>query len=71
MEMVVNQKFGKWTLVRIEGNKWRCICECGSTKLVLATSLRKGTSKSCGCQTRTTHNQVMAVAFAGGPHGVR
>jgi hypothetical protein len=28
---------------------WKCRCECGKEKLVLATCLRSGNTKSCGC----------------------
>lgn len=28
---------------------WRCSCDCGVTKDILGTSLRKGATKSCGC----------------------
>ena len=28
---------------------WRCSCDCGGTKDILGTSLRKGATKSCGC----------------------
>ena len=31
------------------GKLWACACECGTVKKILATSLRSGNSKSCGC----------------------
>lgn len=30
---------------------WLCECECGNRKEVLLVSLKKGTTKSCGCST--------------------
>lgn len=29
--------------------KWRCKCECGNTRDVLSSHLRRGHTKSCGC----------------------
>lgn len=29
---------------------WLCLCRCGRYRLVSATSLKKGTTKSCGCK---------------------
>lgn len=44
--------------------RWKCICDCGNPKIVLAGKLRSGETKSCGClrdelskQRRTTHGQ--------------
>lgn len=51
--------FGKFTVLRRGENRvepsgktkvyWLCKCECGSEKEIEASSLREGTSKSCGC----------------------
>ncbi len=38
---------------------WICKCECGNKKRVLASSLSKGSTKSCGCLgTRVTHGKT-------------
>src|SRR5215472_17416664 len=34
------------------GALWECVCECGTRKIVAATYLTSGTSKSCGCLRR-------------------
>lgn len=41
---------------------WNCLCDCGNTKEILGSNLRKGLTKSCGCLSaelarsrRTTH----------------
>ena len=31
------------------GIRWRCVCKCGTIKFVLASELKRGGSKSCGC----------------------
>ena len=56
---LTNEVFGKLTVLyraenRIEPSGrsktyWKCKCECGVEKEVEASSLRSGTSKSCGC----------------------
>lgn len=43
-------KFGKLTPVEYIGeSKWICKCDCGGTKTVLASNLKRGLTKSCGC----------------------
>lgn len=36
---------------------WKCKCECGKIKNIDAQSLRKGSTKSCGC----LHNELSAI----------
>lgn len=57
------EKFGRWLILELseirtylrQNNKtqkekfWKCQCECGKIKIVCDSSLRSGTSKSCGC----------------------
>lgn len=55
---IAGQKFGKLTVIRKadapnKGNQraalWLCRCECGKEKVMRGTSIRFGTSRSCGC----------------------
>lgn len=59
---LTGQKFGRWTVIErsiprynkkggVEG-MWRCICDCGTERIVLQASLINGKSKSCGCLNR-------------------
>lgn len=55
----IGSVFGRWTVTGVsrkrgqEGqNYWECLCECGTVKDVLGTSLKNGTSISCGCYSR-------------------
>jgi hypothetical protein len=49
------QKFGRWLVSHQDGNApggaamWRCVCECGAERRVMAADLRAGKSVSCGC----------------------
>lgn len=53
---LTGERFGFWTALRLsaeKGNrgqvKWDCVCDCGNTKSITTSSLRRGSSKSCGC----------------------
>ena len=49
------QKFGRLTILHREANsrhgktRWLCRCDCGTQKIVLAATLLRGESRSCGC----------------------
>ena len=56
---LTGQIFGEWTVIREAtkeekknrpGAYWKCLCSCGTEKIVNGQTLRKGESKSCGCQ---------------------
>lgn len=32
-----------------KGTYWKCICDCGKNTVVFAASLKRGSTKSCGC----------------------
>jgi len=57
---MLNQTFGRLTVVAFAGRaagkngalKWACACNCGGVAIVAGTSLRTGTSRSCGCLQR-------------------
>jgi len=56
---LAGQKFARWFVVSWHHKAyathfWSCICECGTKKVVNGTSLKKGTSKSCGCLNQET-----------------
>ena len=70
---LVGQKFGRLTVVsqapHIEGATgrrviaWRCVCACGGHKDVRATSLRNGTTQSCGCKSKSITRSDWAEYF--------
>jgi len=51
---LIGSKFGRWTVTGKTRNKhnqlmWECKCSCGTTRSVMASSLLRGISTSCGC----------------------
>lgn len=67
---LVGQKFGRLAVIeRAEKNgkrtMWKCVCDCGELRVVWGDSLRRGSTKSCGCLDRelslkrfTTHGKT-------------
>lgn len=55
VEKLVGNKYGRLTAIERGENspsgriRWVCLCECGKTTLVFATSLKNGGTQSCGC----------------------
>ncbi len=53
--MEIGAKYGRMTVLeragkdRFGGIKVRCICDCGTERTLLLSSLRTGNTKSCGC----------------------
>lgn len=47
--LAVGSKFGRLTVVSIDGRGWKCICDCGTTKTVAYGHLSSGFISSCGC----------------------
>jgi hypothetical protein len=48
------KKFGKFTVLTYDDTKtdrvyYRCLCDCGNERVVLAQNLKNGKSRSCGC----------------------
>lgn len=63
---ITGQRFGKLQVLEFShidkrNAMWRCRCDCGTLTIARGTSLRYGTTKSCGCgskemlEMRTTH----------------
>ena len=54
---VTGRRFGRLVAQEVigsthRGTVWRCICDCGNTKVVPIKDLRTGHTKSCGCLNR-------------------
>lgn len=47
---LAGRRFGRLTPIEYVGSKkWKCICDCGNTTIVMTNNLRNGGTKSCGC----------------------
>ena len=52
---LTGQKFGMMTVLELDGytkhrlSKWKCVCDCGTEKVVIGGNLKSGTTTSCGC----------------------
>lgn len=61
---ITGKRFGRLVVLRREGSdasgtaRWLCLCDCGGEVVSLGTSLRYGTTLSCGCLRR----ELSAVA---------
>lgn len=58
---ITNQRFGRLVAIkcvsRDKAARWLCKCDCGNEKVILGTSLRNGSTKSCGCINRENARQ--------------
>jgi hypothetical protein len=42
------QRFSNWTVIRrLPKSKWECRCDCGTVRVVLGSTLTRGTSQRC------------------------
>ena len=72
---LTGQSFGKLRVLRVANERiyggqlaFVCLCECGAEKIVAGASLRRGATRSCGCQTIHKGNKF---ARKHGLHGHR
>ncbi len=78
------KKFNQLTVIRIDGKdawgkyRWLCQCACGNKTTVIATHLKNGHTKSCGClakHNRKTHghlcNRKMSTTYNSWSHMIQ
>lgn len=62
---ITGQRFGELTVlayshnVKRSGSYWKCVCDCGTEKVVSGLLLRRGSTKSCGCLQRRLASERM------------
>jgi len=62
---MLGKKFGRLTVLEEMGREkdgtilWKCICECGTVKIINGSSLRKGATRSCGCYNKELISKII------------
>lgn len=80
--MATGQRYGRLVViefVRIDGKRslWRFRCDCGSVRVIRATSVRQGVTTSCGCGRLKSppmtagqrHGRLVVIEFVDRPRG--
>lgn len=68
---MAGQRFGRLTVQSYAGNqRWRCVCDCGTTKVVSRSNLISNQIMSCGClfkdvlvQRNTSHGMSLSPEY--------
>lgn len=66
---LVGQRFGSLAVIEDSGTRycggvvWRCKCDCGNEKLVSASNLVSGQTKSCGCSRKKWKKDLTGQRF--------
>lgn len=65
---ISGQRFGRWLVLNRSGSmfypsgtsqpQYLCLCDCGNEKIVVASTLKDGSSKSCGCLNAETRKAL-------------
>ena len=76
MENLVGRKFGRLEVKEYShknkwvASYWKCLCDCGNTKVVRGSSLTSGATRSCGCLLKevaiarsTIHGQHKSITY--------
>lgn len=74
-EDLTGQRFGRLVAIRKHGGpskttRWICQCDCGNTTKSIKTSLKNGTSQSCGCLRSELSSQRAKLRKANLKHGM-
>ena len=63
-EVKVGETINSWYIAEDLGyGQYRCICECGTEKIVNVSNLRYGYSKSCGCKSGQNRSKTMLERY--------
>lgn len=69
---LVGLRFGRLTVISFDkiqngSYRWNCLCDCGKTKSVPSSRLKRDHTKSCGClsvETRTKHGKSKTKLYS-------
>lgn len=68
-EDLTGQRFGSIVILKREGQRWLCLCDCGVTTLARVGDLHRGTKQSCG--NRSAHHRSDDIAYCSAHDRVR
>ncbi len=60
---MLGKRFGKLIVIFFSKKDrshsyWKCLCDCGATKIVTSNNLKRGRSTSCGCKRKETLSRI-------------
>lgn len=65
ISMATGDRYGSLVIVSAAGlddrknSTWKCVCDCGQTRIARGSELRRGTTTSCGCLKIKRHAQAV------------
>ena len=70
---LVNKRFGRLLVIQDAGNRrgsgkgreestWRCLCDCGNSKVITGSNLRSGDTLSCGCYNKERIRETKCIS---------
>jgi len=68
---MVGKQFGRLTVLEEAGRSkygavlWKCLCNCGTIKIVNGNELRRGDTKSCGCLNKERLSETSKIDLKG------
>lgn len=65
---LTGQKFGRLLVLNYHDTRnqnlyWKCLCDCGTEKVVAGSALKKGRTRSCGCFLRESSRARFTKPF--------
>lgn len=73
---LTGRRFGRLIVIERTPDKggrtaWKCLCDCGTSKVVNGASVLRGSTRSCGCLRRESARRNAAANLTHGMHGTR
>lgn len=63
-------KKGRWTVLEKLGKHCRCVCDCGTEKMVNTDNLKRNLTMSCGCLKKERTSIARTVDISGKKYGM-